>query len=113
MSEGLTDKFWGISSGTAEAPRSAPQGSGITKRVYAGGIPTKTNTGFTGGGTYSRSMDAEIRYQLRGLRSHSRVLYQNNDYYKKFIRLVIKNVVGPSGFNFKNGAKNSNGRAKK
>lgn len=79
------------------------------KRVYMAGIPTRTNNGFPGGGSYSRSIDAEARYTLRGLRSHSRTLYQNNDYYKKFIRLVVKNVVGPAGFTFKNNAKNANG----
>ncbi len=46
------------------------------------------------------SADGELRYRLRVIRGRSRDLYYNNDYARKFVKLVRANVVGPTGFNF-------------
>ncbi len=81
------------------------------KRAYAAGIVNRLTQGWGSGvGSYSRSMDAELRYTLRIMRARSRDLYQNNDYFKRFSREVVKNVVGPKGFAFKNMAKNPDGK---
>jgi lambda family phage portal protein len=80
------------------------------KRAYsAGQINRLTGDWGTSLGSFSRSIDAETRYTLRIMRGRSREQYQNNDYYKKFVRLVVKNVVGPNGMAFKNAAKDSSG----
>ena len=80
----------------------------VLKRVYAAGVPSRNNAGFSQGGT--RNMDAELRQTLRNMRNHSRNLAQNNDYYKRYVNMVVKNVVGPKGFSFKVMAKNSGGK---
>jgi capsid protein len=47
--------------------------------------------------TSSRTADEEIKASLSILRARSRDLCQNNDYGKKFLRLLEKNVIGPGG----------------
>lgn len=78
---------------------------GEQSRAYVAGQINR----FTGGeGTLigsSRSIGAELRISLRNMRSHSRTLYQNNDYCKKFARLLIKNIPGPNGIRLQNKAK--------
>ena len=49
-------------------------------------------------GTSNQSIDAEIRHDLAALRARSRDLSINNDYGRKFLRMVAANVVGPHGF---------------
>ena len=44
------------------------------------------------------SIDQELRSDLDRLRMRSRDLANNNDYVRKFLRMVGRNIVGPSGF---------------
>lgn len=55
--------------------------------------------------TATKSIDSELRGSSQNLRQRSRDLYMNNDYAKKFIKLVSRNVVGPSGVSFQSKAK--------
>jgi len=88
----------------------APHSSFTQKRAYSAGQINRL-TGDWGSqlGSYSRSVDAELRYTLRIMRGRSREQYQNNDYFKKFIRLVVKNIAGPNGMAFKCVAKDPSG----
>ncbi|HEX7380861.1 MAG TPA: phage portal protein, partial [Nevskiaceae bacterium] len=45
------------------------------------------------------AIDADLRGDLGRLRSRSRDLAQNNDYVKRFLAMVERNVVGPNGVN--------------
>lgn len=47
------------------------------------------------------SSDDEIRWSLTALRARSRSLYNNNEYAKRYIKLLEKNVVGPDGIRLK------------
>lgn len=47
----------------------------------------------------TNSINQELRSDLDRLRARSRDLAKNNDYAKKFINMVVANVVGPNGFN--------------
>jgi len=48
----------------------------------------------------TQSINSELKTDLNALRARSRDLAKNNDYAKKFVKLVETNVVGPNGFNF-------------
>lgn len=47
--------------------------------------------------TQSKTADAEIRSSLKTLRARCRELANNNDYVRKFLAMVVANVVGPNG----------------
>lgn len=49
----------------------------------------------------NNSADHDIRMALDRVRARSRDLAQNNDYMRKFLRMVSGNVIGHSGFLFK------------
>ncbi len=53
----------------------------------------------------STSPDAELEPALAILRERSRELARNNDYAKKFLKMCITNVIGPSGIILQNKAK--------
>ena len=83
-------------------PRKAPQP--VRQRGYYVKMPAKRN--FSGTSTerlyaswnpQNYSADSEIRGDLKTLRARSRELERNNDYAKKFFRMVKTNVVGASG----------------
>lgn len=46
----------------------------------------------------ARAINDELRSDLDALRTRSRDLAKNNDYARKFLRMVARNVVGPAGF---------------
>lgn len=46
----------------------------------------------------SRAINDELRSDLDALRARARDLAKNNDYARKFLRMVARNVVGPAGF---------------
>ena len=50
--------------------------------------------------TTSRSADEEIRVGLQKLRARSRNLAMNNDYARKYLKMVVSNVVGSNGITF-------------
>lgn len=58
-------------------------------------------------------IDQEIRQSLSTLRARSREQAQNNDYMKRFLRLAIRNVIGPNGFSFQVHTKRKNGQPDK
>jgi len=58
----------------------------------------------------SYSADAELRNDLRALRARSRELANNNDYAKKFIRMVKTNVIGQNGIRLQSIAKTDNNK---
>lgn len=60
-------------------------------------------------GTFSLSADAEIRQSLRVLRSKSRHLAANNDYFKHFLRLLKIHVIGAQGIRLQNKARGRDG----
>lgn len=45
-----------------------------------------------------RAINDELRGDLDAVRARARDLGKNNDYARKFLRMVARNVVGPSGF---------------
>ncbi|ALV25034.1 phage portal protein, lambda family, putative [Campylobacter iguaniorum] len=55
------------------------------------------------------SANSEIKNDLRTLRNRSRDLMQNDDYAKKFKRLIKSNVIGNHGIRLQNKAKDLNG----
>lgn len=57
-----------------------------------------------------QAIDAELRGQLDRLRARSRDLFKNNEYAKKFGRMVRTNVVGSEGFGLQVRAVGSNGK---
>ncbi|WP_320055609.1 phage portal protein [Desulfuromonas thiophila] len=60
-------------------------------------------------GMHSHSIDTELRPALRGLRSRSRWMHENNDYAKQFLRLLKVNIIGPAGIKLQNRATNKRG----
>lgn len=60
-----------------------------------------------------QSINNELRSDLDALRSRSRDLAKNNDYAKKFVALVVANVVGPNGFSFQSQVEDKPGQQDK
>ena len=56
------------------------------------------------------AIDAELRLYLDRLRARSRHLFKNNEYAKKFGRMVQNGIVGPEGFTLQVRAKDANGK---
>lgn len=56
------------------------------------------------------AIDQELRGQLDRLRDRSRDLAKNNEYAKKFLRMVRNNVAGPEGFALQARAVGANGK---
>lgn len=46
----------------------------------------------------TRSINNELRGDLDNLRTRSRELARNNDYARRYLRMVARNLIGPSGF---------------
>lgn len=63
--------------------------------------------------TASQSKDREIKNELAILRARARDLCNNNDYAKKYVRLVQSNVIGPSGVKLQVKSKDYNETKKK
>lgn len=57
----------------------------------------------------SAKQDEEIKRSLKILRARSRDLFQNDDYAKKFIKAVTRNVVGPHGIILQSKVKDPDG----
>lgn len=75
-------------------------------RAYAAAAANRLVAGWI---TSPLSADADLRTSLRALRARSRELEQNNDYARKFLRMVERNVVGPHGIRLQNKAKQPDG----
>ena len=78
------------------------------RSTYAG-----ANTGrlYASWPTTNLSADAELRNNLNLLRARSRELERNNDYAKKFLRMVRTNVVGSAGIILQGRIQNKEGKA--
>lgn len=96
----LTDIFFRRSQAVA-SPKAPAQ------RSYAGaGSGLLTSSWITS----STSADQEIRNSLTKLRNRSRDLHRNNDYVKRFNRLVVQNVIGPQGISLQVKSVSANGK---
>jgi lambda family phage portal protein len=84
-----------------QAPALAPAApakrrtAGPTRRSFEGAAVNALTASFSGEHT---SLNEDLERSLRILRSRSRQLAKNNDYVKKFLRMVQNHVVGPQGF---------------
>jgi lambda family phage portal protein len=76
------------------------------KRGYSGANGGRLFSDFV---TSTRTPDAEIRYNLKVLRNRCRDLARNNEYAKRYLRLLKTNVVGEKGVNVQVKAINSDG----
>ena len=68
-----------------------------TNNLYASWIPSNTTA------------DIDIKKDLKSIRARSRELMRNDDYAKKFKRMIKTNVVGNNGIKLQNKAKDNNG----
>ena len=60
--------------------------------------------------TTNQSLDAELKQDLRTLRARSRDMERNNDYAKKFLRMLKTNVVGKAGIKAQSQVVNRQGK---
>lgn len=70
------------------------------------------NTGrlFSSWQTLTKSADSDIRFNLTTLRARSRELALNNDYARKYLKMVVSNVCGPHGIKLQVRSRDSNGK---
>mgnify|MGYP005813584739 CR=1 FL=1 len=59
--------------------------------------------------TSNVAFNADLRMDLESLRARSRDLAANNDYVRKFLSMVVANIVGPNGFSFQSRAAKPDG----
>ena len=88
--------------------------SGITpvklipsKRNYAAAQVNRLTQGWS---TTSASANSDIHRSLESVRARSRKLANDDEYVKKWLSLVVTNVVGPSGFRFQSRVYDKPGR---
>lgn len=77
----------------APARRRSPVPSG-SSRSYAAASVNRLTADFT---VSNISPDSELVNDLRIMRARSRKLSKDNDYMRRYVRLIKKNVVGPDG----------------
>ncbi len=82
-------------------------GRKLRTRLFSGAKTTRLTLDWDNVG--DGAIDRELRYELKTLRQRSRELYYNNDYVKKYVQLIVQNVVGPEGFILQNDARDING----
>lgn len=73
-------------------PKAAPRAA---QRAFDGARLDRLTSDWLGAAT---SIDADLRAGLARIRQRSRDLAQNNDYVRRFLGMVARGVVGPSGF---------------
>lgn len=74
------------------------------KRSYLAAKPSRLFNDFK---TTSISADSAIRFNLRELRDKSRDQARNNDYAKRYLQLLVTNVVGQKGIRLQSKARNA------
>ncbi len=72
-----------------------------TNNLYASWIPS------------NNTVDIDIKRDLKSIRARSRELMRNDDYAKKFKRMVKTNIIGSNGIKLQNQAKDTNGNLDK
>lgn len=83
------------------------RGARVTTRRFDGAIVDRLTASWIG---TANSIDHELRGDLDRLRQRSRDLFKNNEYAKKFGRMVRNNVVGAEGFTLQVRAVGTNGQ---
>lgn len=96
---GMISRIGGLFSGPA---RTAPQ-----QRSFAAARVDRLTSGWL---STTQSINNELRSDLDALRARARDLAKNNDYARKFVALVVANVVGPNGFAFQARVENKPGQ---
>tara|TARA_Y100000034_G_scaffold71992_1_gene86853 strand:+ start:2053 stop:3546 length:1494 start_codon:yes stop_codon:yes gene_type:complete len=79
-------------------------------RSYAASIVDRLTKDWT---TTNRTAGAELKTALKPLRARSRELSRNNDYARRFLKMVGSNVVGPTGIKLQVRAREPDGRLDK
>lgn len=96
---GLANTIRGLWGRAAKAPdhaSSRPLPTGKERRgPYAAATHDRLTASWVAG---QRAINDELRGDLDALRARARDLAKNNDYARKFLRMVARNVVGASGF---------------
>lgn len=85
----------------------APVAPAAPRRAYLAAAPSRLLADLPGGAAQAPNRD--IRAALPVLRARSRWLAQNDGYSKGFLRLLRRNVVGPTGFTLQMRVKNDRG----
>lgn len=96
MMAGLIGRLWGRMTG-------ARQYEAAKVSRIAGGFQL----------TGARSVNEDVRWDLRGLVNHSRQQAQNNDYLKAYLAMVRRHIVGPQGIRMNAVARDPNGNLDK
>jgi lambda family phage portal protein len=86
--------------------RTPSMGRSSHSRSFAGAQTDRLFSDWTGD---IGPMDDYLKRDLVKLRSNSRRLAMNNDYFKQFLRMVRRNVVGPTGVKLQNRSRDDNG----
>lgn len=91
-------KWLGIPDAPVSRGFSPPRPS---SRSYAAAAVSRLTGDFT---TSNISPDSDLVAQLQPMRARSRQLAKNDDYFRRWISLLTKNVIGPNGVGLKNRA---------
>lgn len=88
--------------------KSKPNENYINFRRFEGAKTNRLTGAWT---TVSTKLDAEIKNDLASLRARARDLSINDDYARKFLAMVVANVVGPNGFTLQSQITDPNGQS--
>lgn len=84
-----------------------PRKQGRQRRSYSGAAVSRVVADwFFGAG----SADAALRYSIRTMKERCRDLQRNNDHAKRYIGMLVSNVVGPGGVKMQSNVKYKNSR---
>jgi len=86
--------------------KASPRRQGLMRRTYNA---ADTSDRFADWVTGALGPNEDLRTSLRRLRARSRDLAMNNDYMKKYLRMVFTNVIGPTGIKMQMKIENSPG----
>ena len=82
----------------------------LKKRSYGSFKGAQTGNLFADFFSSSNSANAEIRPNLELLRNRCRALSRNNDYAKRYLNLLVTNIVGHNGIRYQSKARGGDGR---
>jgi len=82
----------------------------MNKRSYGSFNGAQTGRLFSDLFSTSNSANADIRPNLEILRNRCRALSRNNDYAKRYLNLMVTNVVGAQGIKYQSKARGNDGR---
>lgn len=92
----LTQKIFDYFKKNSPSNNPIKQQSGISKRYFNAAKLDRFTASWL---ATTNSINQELKNDLDRLRARGRDLIKNNEYGKKFQKMVISNVVGPAGFN--------------